>query len=53
MTDPSLLPPLIMGVPDSTGMGGIPSLGSSLVFPIPNSTQLEYGNIRLVWPIQK
>lgn len=30
MTEPPTSPPTIMGVPDSTGMGGLPTLGSSL-----------------------
>lgn len=30
MTDPSNGPPFVLGVPDSTGMGGLPTLGSSL-----------------------
>jgi len=48
VTDPFNTPPFVMGVPDSTGMGGLPTLGSSL--PHTSSTLLPSGDISEMWP---
>ena len=50
MTDPFNGPPLLMGVPDSTGMGGLPTLGSSLPPWEGSYLRLIAGGSTSFWP---
>lgn len=51
MTDSYLNPPFLLGAMDSTGMGGLPTLGSTLA--VKPSTHLSIADIKLIWPTQK